>query len=73
MCGTPTWQASAPSPPIAGYVPGSDVSEHNKIDLDQKAMETALSSAAGAGPWTAATNAYADGGNSLSKGSFRTL
>ena len=56
-------------PAIAGYIPGSDVLEHNKIDLDQKAMETALS----AGDWTAATSAYATGGNSQSKGSYRTL
>ena len=55
--------------PIAGYIPGSDVTEHNKIDLDQKDMETALSS----GDWTAATSAYATGGNSQSKGSYRTL
>merc|ERR1711965_1243010 len=55
--------------PIAGYIPGSDVTEHNKIDLDQKDMETALS----AGDWTAATSAYATGGTSQSKGSYRTL
>merc|ERR1719502_890582 len=56
-------------PAIAGYIPGSDVLEHNKIDLDQQAMESALS----AGNWTAATSAYAEGGNSVSKGSYRTI
>merc|ERR1740139_1750688 len=30
------------SAPIAGYVPGTDVASHAKIDLDQKAMEAAL-------------------------------
>ena len=55
------------SAPIAGYVPGSIVTEHNKIDLDQKAMETALK----AKNYTGATDAYANGGNSVSKGKFR--
>ena len=54
---------------IAGYAPGSDVTQHNRIDLDQVAMETAL----GTYDWTTATNHYATGGNSESKGSFRTL
>ena len=54
---------------IAGYNPGSDVTEHNKIDLDQAAMETALSSK----DFTTATSHYANGGNSLSKGAYRTL
>ena len=49
--------------------PGSDVTEHNKIDLDQAAMETELSSY----NWAKATEHYAVGGNSLSKGKFRTL
>ena len=53
---------------IAGYVPGSDVVEHNKIDLDQAAMESALSST----NFSGATHWYAVGGNSLSKGSYRT-
>ena len=55
--------------PIAGYIPGSDVFEHNKIDLDQAAMETELSSY----NWTGATSWYASGGNSVSKGAFRTI
>ena len=35
-----------PRPPalliIAGYVPGSDVTQHNRIDLDQKEIEAEL-------------------------------
>jgi len=31
--------ASASYPSIAGYEPGSDVTQHNRIDLDQKEME----------------------------------
>ena len=54
--------------PIAGYIPGSDVIQHNAIDLDQAAMESALS----ATNFSGATHWYAVGGNSLSKGSFRT-
>ena len=61
--------ACATHSPIAGYYPGSSVVEHNKIDLDQAAMETAL----GSYNWTGATSWYADGGNSASKGSYRTL
>jgi hypothetical protein len=55
--------------PIAGYIPGSDVLQHNAVDLDQQALESALSS----GNFSGATHWYAVGGNSLSKGSFRTL
>jgi len=54
---------------IAGYFPGSDVTQHNAVDGDQKIMETALSTS----DWTAATAAYAVGGSSTSKGKFRTL
>ena len=54
---------------IAGYKACSNVTDHNKIDLDQAAMEAALK----AGDWATATQWYAVGGNSLSKGSFRTL
>ena len=57
------------SPPIAGYFPGSDVTQHNALDGDQKNMESALSS----GDFTAATTHYATGGSSTSKGSFRTM
>ena len=52
---------------MAGYVPGSDVKAHSEIDLDQKAMEAALK----AKNYTGATDAYANGGNSVSKGKFR--
>ena len=55
--------------PIAGYIPGSDVTQHNKVDLDQQAMETELKSL----NFSGATHWYAVGGNSLSKGAFRTL
>ena len=47
--------------PIAGYIPGSDVIQHNAIDLDQAAMESALSVA----NFSGATHWYAVGGNSL--------
>ena len=55
---------------IAGYSPmGGSVKEHSEIDLDQKEMETAL----GAADWPTAKHWYTVGGNSMSKGSFRTL
>merc|ERR1719460_3493090 len=55
---------------IAGYKPmGGSVQQHNQIDLDQKAMETAL----GTADFVTAKTHYTQGGNSLSKGSFRTL
>merc|ERR1719272_1836625 len=56
---------------IAGYVPGSDVTQHNALDGDQAAMQTALALATP--DFTAATTAYATGGSSTSKGKFRTL
>ena len=62
-------QACDEHSPIAGYFPGSDVTQHNAIDLDQAAMETELKVA----NFTGATHWYSVGGNSLSKGSFRTL
>ena len=40
---------------IAGYVPGSNVTEHAKIDLDQEAMMAALKS----GDWDEAKAKYA--------------
>ena len=55
--------------PIAGYLPGSDVVEHNRIDLDQKAMAVALA----AGDYAAATKWYTQGGNSMKAGGARTL
>ena len=45
------------SPPIAGYVPGSNVAASNKIDLDQLAMERMLT----AGNWKAAIHWYSNG------------
>ena len=54
---------------IAGYAPGSDVTEHNAIDLDQAAMETELATP----DFDAASAVYMNGGNSVSKGAFRTL
>ena len=50
-------------------MPGSNVAAHNKIDLDQKAMEAALKTK----NYTLAKQSYTVGGNSLSKGKFRTL
>merc|ERR1719460_260134 len=55
---------------IAGYDPmGGSVKEHNEIDLDQKAMEAAL----GTADFATAKTHYTQGGESTSKGSFRTL
>ena len=47
---------------IAGYAPGSQVTDHNAVDLDQKVMEDHLS----AGDFAKALNVYAQGGNSKS-------
>jgi hypothetical protein len=58
------------SAPIAGYVPGSDVYQHNRIDLDQKAMEAALKLQPTPN-FTLANDWYSKGGNSLSKGKSR--
>ena len=55
--------------PIAGYIPGSDVVQHNQIDLDQADLEAALSD----GDWAAATAAYAVGENSMGSSGPRTL
>ena len=49
---------------IAGYFPGSDVTQHNALDGDQAAMEAAL----GAANFTGATHWYTVGGSSTSKG-----
>ena len=60
------------SAPIAGYVPGSNVFQHNKIDLDQKAMEDALKAKNFKDNAThSATHWYSVGGNSMSKGNHR--
>eukprot|EP00966_Prymnesium_polylepis_P146083 3374299-Prymnesium_polylepis.1 len=49
-------------------MPGSQVTDHNAIDLDQKAIEAAL----GETPvdWTTAENIYRNGGNSKSYTQF---
>ena len=49
------------SAPIAGYVPGTDVAAHAKIDLDQKEMEAALK----ADNFTGAAFWYANGEGSF--------
>ena len=54
---------------ITGYAPGSNVTEHNALDGDQAAMQTAL----GTANFSGATHWYSVGGSSVSKGSFRTL
>jgi hypothetical protein len=48
---------------IAGYEPGSQVTDHNAIDLDQKAMETALGFGTTAS-FVDAKACYEQGGNS---------
>merc|ERR1712025_889388 len=50
---------------------GGSVKEHTEIDLDQKEMETALK--ASPADYALAKTWYTVGGNSMSKGSFRTL
>jgi hypothetical protein len=47
---------------IAGYEPGSKVTSHNAIDLDQKAIEIALG--ATSIDYTLVQNIYSNGGNS---------
>jgi len=54
---------------IAGYLPGSDVVDHSRVDLDQKAMSVALSQSPA--DYAAATQWYSEGGNS--KNGQRTL
>lgn len=55
---------------IAGYEPRSDVTNHSKIGLDQKALSRAASSY----DWAGAKAAYEEGGNSVkSDGSIRTI
>merc|ERR1719460_2522609 len=65
-----TPEAGMASCTIAGYDPmGGSVKEHNEIDLDQAAMETAL----GASDWTTAKQLYSVGGNSKTSSPSRTL
>jgi len=56
---------------IAGYVPGSDVTQHNRIDLDQKEIEAALK--ASPADFTLAKTWYTVGGNSKTAAPYRTL
>ena len=49
--------------------PARTLTEHNAIDLDQAAMETELATP----DFDAAKAIYTEGGNSVSKGAFRTL
>ena len=72
---------------IAGYNPGSNVVQHNQIDLDQKALQDAVSDKSGkTSDFVTAKTIYTSGGtsatndcgagvmkNSCSKGSARTL
>ena len=52
---------------IAGYLPYSQVTDHNAIDLDQQAMELELADPA---DFVNATNIYSQGGNSKSYAEF---
>jgi hypothetical protein len=52
-------QALGSHPFIAGYEPGSDVTQHNRIDLDQKEMEEYL--AEGVPNWAKAKAIYENG------------
>jgi len=56
---------SASRPMIAGYEPGSSVTDHNAIDLDQKAFEAQLGLAT-ADSFTKAKEIYNGGGHSKS-------
>merc|ERR1740133_725869 len=74
---------------LAGYVPGSNVAQHNALDRDQKDLVAKLAAdSAGIGAFVTATSVYANGGvsttnsaceagkdcfNSMSKGKARTL
>ena len=64
-----------PRPPalliIAGYVPGSDVTQHNRIDLDQKEIEAELKESPANFPL--AKTWYTVGGNSKTAAPHRTL
>jgi len=55
---------------LAGYYPSTNVVEHSKIDLDQRAIEQALMN----NDFDGAYRAYAQGGNSIkSDGTNRTI
>jgi len=53
---------------IAGYAPGSKVTSHNAIDLDQKALENALGQTTIS--YTLVKNIYEQGGNSKTYAEF---
>ena len=54
---------------IAGYAPGSQVTDDNAVDLDQKVMEGYLS----AGDFAKAMDVYEQGGNSKSYAALTVL
>ena len=65
---------TSPWPDIAGYTPGSDVTKHANLDLDQQALVQALKG--GTPNWELAEDWYAVGGYSLSgkaPNGFRTM
>jgi len=64
LLATPTVRASYPT--IVQYGSGSDVTQHSRIDLDQKEMESYLSTP----DWDKAKNIYEHGGNS---GGYATI
>jgi len=66
LLATPTVRAS--DPVIVQYGSGSDITQHLRIDLDQKEMESYLSS--GTPDWDKAKNIYMYGGNS---GGYATI
>ena len=59
-CGTQGAQTSASWANIAGYAPGTKVTSHNAIDLDQKAIELELEQATI--DYNAVRNIYQQGG-----------
>jgi len=66
LLATPTVRAS--DPVIVQYGSGSDITQHLRIDLDQKEMESYLSS--GTPDWDKAKNVYMYGGSS---GGYATI
>ena len=57
------------SEPIAGYVPGSDVHQHNRVDVDLLRMGQFVN----AGDWAGAEKIYQEGWNSLKSSGVRNL
>ena len=54
---------------IAGYMPGSKVTQHNAVDMDQAAMQTAIAVKTAAG-FAAGESIYRNGGHSKSYAEF---